>query len=99
MGNSKLINKDYIVSIDRDETLVRVKIDRVIIPLSFKFDNIASAVTFSIAVVNSIGFVDLDVMSNDIKSRSNALKSPENESEEVVVTKVKRTRKKKTTNK
>ena len=77
---SKLVNKEYIVSIDRIESLVRVKLNNIVQPLNFKFEAIEHAISFVIAIVSSTGFVDLDEMCNDIKSSQSVVRTAENAS-------------------
>tara|TARA_R110000765_G_scaffold3205_6_gene10047 strand:+ start:5160 stop:5516 length:357 start_codon:yes stop_codon:yes gene_type:complete len=81
--SSKIYNKEYIVSIDRNETLVQIKIDKQSLPLNYKFNTMAEAITFSVSIVNAKGFLNFNEMSDSIKKSSESLRTAEIASTEV----------------
>ena len=81
--NSKIYNKEYIVSINRIETLVQIKIDKQTLYLNYKFDTLAEAITFTVSIVNAKGFINFDEMSASIKTSQKSLRTAEIASTEV----------------
>ena len=75
--SNKLINKDYIISIDRTESMVQIKILNQNQILTYYFDNIEHAIIFTISISNGSGFLNFDEMSNDIKTNRTCVRTAE----------------------
>lgn len=73
----KLTNKDYIAEIIRNVNTVQIKISNAQVR-NYEFDNIESAIKFSVAITEAPNFVDLDKLSDSIKDELKFREEPVN---------------------